>query len=253
MEAFYFGSSQRPLFGVRHAPSGAARQTAVLICPSWGPEYMRAYRGLRMLATRLAGAGYETMRFDYSGTGDSEGMALDARLEHWLDDIATATAELRDLSGCQRVALLGLRSGALLAEAAQVRGLPVTAQILWDCPADGAAFVQLMRRLDVALDAQKAARRTRDAQLPPHAANELCGHAWPEPLAGAMQALPAPALRPAQLWLRSADHEVAPAAGSEQLALSESSRWQSEFWTGSPWLPAASIQALIEKLRAWLP
>lgn len=253
MEAFYFGSSQRPLLGLRHAPSGAARQTAVLICASWGPEYMRAYRGLRMLATRLAAAGYETLRFDYSGTGDSEGMALDARLEHWLDDIATAAAELRDLSGCSRVALLGLRAGGLLAEAAQARGLPVAAQILWDCPADGASYVQLMRRLDLALDAQKAARRSRDAQLVAHADNELCGHAWPAPLAAAMQALPAPAPRPAQLWLRSADHAMAAPAGAESLVFAESSRWDSEYWTGSPWLPAAATQALIEKLRTWLP
>lgn len=253
MEAFYFGSSQRPLLGLRHAPSGAARQTAVLICASWGPEYMRAYRGLRMLATRLAAAGYETLRFDYSGTGDSEGMALDARLEHWLEDIATAAAELRDLSGCSRVALLGLRAGGLLAEAAQARGLSVSAQIHWDCPADGARYVQLMQHLDQALDAQKSARRSRDAQLVAHADNELCGHAWPAPLAAAMKALPAAQPRPAQLWLASADHDVAAPAGAEILALAESARWDSEYWTGSPWLPAASIQALTEKLRTWLP
>lgn len=253
MEAFYFGSSQRPLFGLRHAPSGAARQTAVLVCPPWGPEYMRSYRGLRMVATRLAAAGYETLRFDYSGTGDSEGMALDARLEHWLDDIATAAAELRDLSGCGRIALLGLRSGALLAAAAQARGLPVSAQILWDCPADGARFVTLMHTLDVALDAQKAERRTRDAQLPPHADNELCGHAWPPPLAAAMQALPAVPAQPPQLWLHSADHTGEPPAGAERLGLTEHSRWHSEFWTGSPWLPAAALPAITEKLRAWLP
>lgn len=253
MEAFYFGSSQRPLFGLRHAPFGAARQTAVLVCSPWGPEYMRSYRGLRMLATRLAAAGYETLRFDYSGTGDSEGMALDARLEHWLDDISTAAAELRDLSGRQRIALLGVRAGGLLAEAAQARGLPVAAQILWDCPADGAGYVQLMRRLDLALDAQKAARRSCDAQLVAHADNELCGHAWPAPLAAAMQALPRPQPRPAQLWLASADHAVAAPEGAECLALAESGRWESEYWTGSPWLPAASIQSLTEKLRTWLP
>lgn len=252
MEPFYFGRSQRPLFGQRHAPTGAARQTAVLICPSWGPEYMRCYRGLRTLATRLAATGFETLRFDYSGTGDSEGMALDSRLEHWLEDLATAAAELRALSGCQRLAVLGLRFGALLSEAAIRQGLKADAQILWDCPASGRDYVELMRALDQARDRIKAQRRSRDAQLIQRADNELCGHAWPPALAEAVSALPAPLARPGQLWVHSSDHTATGPEGAELLGLAEASHWQDEHWIGSPWLAVKASQLLTEKLGTWL-
>lgn len=253
MDAFYFGRSQRPLFGLRHAPRGQARQTAILLCPSWGHEYMRAYRGLRNLGRALAEAGYETLRFDYSGTGDSEGMALDARPEHWLDDIATAAAELRDLSGCPRLALLGLRFGGLLINAARARGLAADAEIYWDCPTDGPEYLQLMQQLDRDLDRQKGEFRARGTELLPHADNELCGHAWPPAIADAMRQLPGVAARPRQLWLQSADQRVPAPPGAEPLHLSEPSRWQDQYWTGSPWLAVNGVQTLIPRLRTWLP
>ena len=49
MEPLYFGPRGR-LFGLRSEAKAPPRRTAVLICHSWGVEYMRSYRALYLLA-----------------------------------------------------------------------------------------------------------------------------------------------------------------------------------------------------------
>ena len=254
MEPLHFGDTRKPLFGMRHRAESGTRRTAVLICPAWGMEYMRSYRGLRLLAQRLAQNGYETLRFDYSGTGDSEGQSLDARLEHWLADINTAAQELRDLTGSEQIAVVGLRLGALLVEAARLRtGLKPALQISWDAPASGQEYVALMHELSAADDALKASRRNRDKQLPPHDSNELHAHAWPAELNEAVTALPGICAAPRQLWLSSSDHNTPAPEGVTVLAAGEASHWQAAAWTFTPWLPTQTIQRIVEQIKLVLP
>lgn len=252
MQALHFGDPQRLLFGYHHAATSPVRQTAVLICHSWGLEYMRSYRGLRVLAQRFAAAGYETLRFDYSGTGDSQGHGLDARLEHWLADIATAARELRDISGRQEVAVVGLRLGALLAQAAP--GVDARLHVSWDTPASGASFVSLMRHLATSSDAAKQWRRNRDMRLPPAGPNELYGHAWPTPLAEAIEALPGlPATLPRLCYI-SNDHPAPPGVPeSAVLGSGEPSHWHDVGWIHTPWVPATAAVRLVEHLAKTLP
>lgn len=252
MEAFHFGPGNRPLFGMRHVPPAAARDTAVLICPPWGAEYMRSHRGLRMLAERLATAGYDSLRFDYSGTGDSEGNSLDARLPDWLTDIAQAAQELRDLSGAHKVAVIGVRLGALLASEAVRQGMRCEALLYWDAPENGAAFAESMLAMDAALDAEKNYKRSRATRLKP-SANERCGHAWHKALAHAITALPAASEHEASkvLWLHSADH--AEGISEPALRLADPAHWGQPSWNYSPWLPSRNIEQLVQQLLQWLP
>lgn len=254
MEPLLFGDRSRPLFGVRHVARGAPRRTAVLICPAWGMEYMRSYRGLRLLAGHLAEAGFETLRFDYSGTGDSSGHALDATLEHWLADIGTAARELRDLAGTEQLAVVGLRLGALLVEAAKARG-PLTAawQLSWDAPASGAEFIALMQQLGAANDAVKQSRRNRDMLLPPQGKEELHAFAWPDALDAGVRALPGVGEGGRQLWIASPDHTVAAPAAAQRLDTGEAAHWQDARWIGSPWVPATAIRQIVETLEGLLP
>ncbi len=250
-----FGDPERLLLGFHHPATGAARRTAVLICPSWGREYLRSYRGVRLMAMRLAEAGFETLRFDYSGTGDSAGHSLDAHLEHWLADIATAAEELRLLSGHQDIAVLGVRFGALLAEAARHRlGLRVKFCIHWDAPESGASYATLMQRLADESDISKRLRRNRDMQLPPPDPHELFGHAWPVPLAEAVNTLSLPSLEVPSLWYVSTDH-AAPAKAPPETVLSsqEAGHWHELGWINAPWVPAAPALRLAEHLGRVLP
>ncbi len=88
----------------------------VVVCGSHGFDELCAHRGLTLLADSLAAAGLPTLRYDLPGTGDSSGTDLDDDLvAAWLASLRDAIATLRALTGRERVALVGLRLGALLA------------------------------------------------------------------------------------------------------------------------------------------
>ena len=74
-EPIVFGPAHAQLFGLHHAPDPeTARGTGVILrCNALGYEAMCAHRTYRHLAERLARAGFNALRFDYHGTGDSSG------------------------------------------------------------------------------------------------------------------------------------------------------------------------------------
>ena len=97
-----------------HTP--VARDTAVLICPPLGSEFVRAYRSLRRLAEYLCAAGFVVYRPDYFGTGDSGGSILaDDCLERWVTNITTVSKLIADRHPELKQCWLGLRLGATLA------------------------------------------------------------------------------------------------------------------------------------------
>lgn len=90
--------------------------TAVLFVGSWGFEELCARKFWQQLAVELSGRGMASMRFDYPGTGD----ALDHPdyadgLDIWLDTVKAAAVTLRELSGVNRLLLIGHGIGGALA------------------------------------------------------------------------------------------------------------------------------------------
>ena len=147
----YFGDPGQPLFGWYHAtPGGAALDTAAVICPSIGHEYVNAHRSLRHLADRLAARGIPALRFDYHGTGDSAGGGDPDRIDPWLDSIRAAIEAVRETSGRDRIALLGLRLGATMASTV-ARDLPVSSLVLWAPCSRGRHFLRELRALELTL------------------------------------------------------------------------------------------------------
>lgn len=115
----------------------------MLLCNPFGEEASRAHRTFRVLATQLERAGYAVLRFDYSGTGDSEGESADATVDAWVADIGSAAERLRQASGAQRLAVIGLRFGATLAALAAARGqVRLRHLVMWDPIVDGAAYLR---------------------------------------------------------------------------------------------------------------
>ena len=145
MNPFFFGTRNRRLFGIyTPARSGAGARAAVL-CHPFGQEYLRAHRSMRQLAIMLNNAGFHVLRFDYFGTGDSDGDIDEADVKGWQGDIGTAVDELLDMSGASRVTLVGLRLGAALAAAVPAaRKREVDALVLWDPVLSGARYVAQM-------------------------------------------------------------------------------------------------------------
>ncbi len=75
-QALWFDVDGIPVLGILSRPERAEVQqrVGVLICVG-GPQYrVGSHRQFVLLARRLAAAGYPTLRFDYRGIGDSDGV-----------------------------------------------------------------------------------------------------------------------------------------------------------------------------------
>jgi pimeloyl-ACP methyl ester carboxylesterase len=146
MNPYFFGTSQRRLFGIYSAAHSAGTvqgRRAVVICNPWGPEYLYAHRSLRYLANALCENGIHAFRFDYFGTGDSAGDAEDVTLSGGRDDIQAAVQELQDTTGVSRISLIGLRLGAtMVAQVARSCSEQLDRLVLWEPIVSGAAYVR---------------------------------------------------------------------------------------------------------------
>jgi uncharacterized protein len=133
MNPFFFGTSERRLFGI-YEPAGASStaQRAAILCYPWGAEYLYAHRTLRQLALKLSRVGFHTLRFDYYGTGDSGGEAVDTDLAGCEADLETAIEELTEISGLAKVTVIGLRLGGAIAARVALRCSVIEALVLWD-------------------------------------------------------------------------------------------------------------------------
>ena len=142
-----FGTETREMLGFYHAPARAvASAPAVLLCNPFGPEAIRSYRMLRLLADRLGQAGCPVLRFDYHGTGDSPGDDDVASLSGWAGDIGVAHRELAARSGKSTVAWIGLRLGASLCVlAAQTVRTGLGLLVLWDPVITGMSYLEIYR------------------------------------------------------------------------------------------------------------
>jgi alpha/beta superfamily hydrolase len=145
-DAGWFGAGDEALFGFVHAPQGDRhRDTAVVIVPPLGYEAICAHAVVRRIAERLADQGFFVLRYDHPGSGDSAGEG--SGLRGLLDGLSRAVTEVRARSGAERVALIGLRYGALLAlETARARA-DVAALVAWAPPPSGRAYVRELRAL----------------------------------------------------------------------------------------------------------
>ena len=142
MGLFFFGPSDRQLFGLYEPAAGRSVRGAVL-CNPWGQEYLRAHQSLRVLGRLLAREGFHVLRFDWYGTGDSGGSALDGgEPEAWLADLELAIDELKMMAEIDRVALVGLRLGATTATMAARARRDIERLVLWDPIADGESYLK---------------------------------------------------------------------------------------------------------------
>lgn len=175
MQAFRFGPAGRQLAGILHPPTRTRSAPAsVLICNPFGQEAIRIHRLLRLLAENLARKGFATLRFDYFGTGDSDGDDEQASLSGWRADIGAAHAELARATLARKTAWLGVRLGGTAAlQAAEGVAWPPAHLIAWEPVLDGAAYLSTLR----AEHADYVRRHRLLAGPAPGAASDLLGFA----------------------------------------------------------------------------
>lgn len=268
MTPMLFGPPSRQLFGLFHAPEKPGT-TAVLICPPFGQEEIRAHRLMRVLADRLARSGVGVLRFDYYGTGDSGGSDEDASLDGWAADLNEAHRELMRRIGDLPATWFAARLGASIALRAAPMSFPrVRRLLLWDAVFDGRAYlaelgVAQVEELEMAHSIPDPAWRRAIDKDPLALSGECLGFAIPPLLREQVLALdpqrPGEALpcsvtvvaraqdTAARQW-RQATAAAHPDSGTRHVAFEHSLIWTSNPFANNEVAPAAALQHMLGEL-----
>jgi alpha-beta hydrolase superfamily lysophospholipase len=151
------------MFGWLHCSSnGSPAPMGLVICKPFGFEAMSAHLSVRAFAEAAAELGIPALRFDHVGTGDSEDLVPGAdQFEAWTQDVIAAVQELQRRTGVERVCLLGIRLGAVLAAVAAAR-LPQVCALIAIAPViSGPRYLRELRTFEL------AAAQTQSALAPP--------------------------------------------------------------------------------------
>ncbi|RAK52386.1 alpha/beta fold hydrolase [Phenylobacterium deserti] len=132
--------------GVLHRPTSKPRLgVTVVICPPAGRDARCAYRPMFLWAEDLARRGFQVLRYDNLGEGDSLGLEPEAdQWDAWLGGVHAAAAFARAYTGAQQLVLCGVRAGGALALAAAESVKPDGVMLLSPTPS-GAAWLRDLR------------------------------------------------------------------------------------------------------------
>lgn len=130
LEPFYFGQ-YNSCFGHFSPAEGTTQGKSVLIVPSIFGEAIRAHRVTREVAKSLSKKGYDILRFDFDGDGNSCSETSNVTVQDWIRNISDAYHELTRRSKNSSVSLLSVRFGAGLSLAA-LRSHPLHSVVMWD-------------------------------------------------------------------------------------------------------------------------
>ena len=137
-EPLYFGD-QHSCFGHYTAAAGPNCGQAVLIVPSIFGEAIRSHWLNRELAKALAAEGYDVLRFDFAGDGNSCSSTQQLAVNDWLRNIQQAYEELQLRSAGASISVFATRFGAGLSLAALAHRA-VDRFVFWDPVINGAVM-----------------------------------------------------------------------------------------------------------------
>lgn len=141
----------RVLYAAWHPARVAEGDSAgigVVLVPALLHELQRGRRLQTQIAERLASNGVGCLRFDFYGTGDSEGEGGQADFDTMCADLDLAISFLRQRQGIAQVCLLAIRGGALVVGEWLARGGRADAVALWEPIIDGGAWLEELRHDD---------------------------------------------------------------------------------------------------------
>ncbi|QSX77689.1 non-ribosomal peptide synthetase/type I polyketide synthase [Agrilutibacter solisilvae] len=146
-EPRWMGPASRRLYAALHGAEGTAR-TGVVLVPPLFHELPRSKRFLAEVASELSALGLACLRFDFHGTGDSDGDGAQVDFASMQQDLDQAIAELREATGVTRVVLLCWRGSALVLGAWKQRGTAADLVVLWEPIVDGANWLRELMQGD---------------------------------------------------------------------------------------------------------
>lgn len=131
-----------------HVPGGEGPHPAVLLLHGFTGDRVESHFLFVKAARSLADAGFVALRFDFRGSGESEGHFRDVTVESEVSDALAALDWLaaRENVDAGRIALLGLSMGGCIASIVAGQDRRVKALALWAAVADPQGlFVELSR------------------------------------------------------------------------------------------------------------
>lgn len=206
MNPSFFGPPGAELLGIHQAPRAGARSHGVVLCNPAPHETARTHWAFRKLADQLVKAGFDVLRFDYRGTGDSSGDLADTSPALWAEDIQRAARELKDVAGVRKISAVGFRLGALFLAQAASQGLALDTLVMWEPVVRAAEWMDGLGLIEQQL-------RRPLLSAPPRLPGELMGFVLPPALERAWRALE---LTSIPAW--PAQTAIVAAAHSESLA-----------------------------------
>jgi len=114
------------------------------MCYPFAEERKCSARVATLAARRFCKHGYHVLRFDYAGTGESDGWPEQVSIERWLQDIDMAAQHLAKRAELPRIGLFGIRFGGTLA--ALCDQIDLSCLLLWAPLLTGAECLSEYRR-----------------------------------------------------------------------------------------------------------
>ncbi len=153
-ERFFFTSEGAHCYAVLHHPAaesgdGPARPGVVLCHPLVDFDLYEVPWTIRMVvgyARELARAGYPALRFDFLGSGQSDGEFEAVTLGGCVRDLQRAVDVLVEKTGREQVVLVGARLAATVAMRVAAQDPRVQRLALWDPVPDPAGSLRAVRR-----------------------------------------------------------------------------------------------------------
>lgn len=99
----------------------------------------------RRLAQTMVGAGLAVLRFDPTGTGDSQGSLDSTSLTDWVDDTLAAIEYMLQSTACRAWGMFGVRLGATVALRTAQRLGGDGKLVLWEPVLDGQVYLEELR------------------------------------------------------------------------------------------------------------
>lgn len=166
-EAFRFGRAHH-LVGIAGSPAAASDAVGVIVLNAGLVHRIGPFRLHVELTRRLNACGYPTLRFDLSTLGDSGASDESQTLAQQVRaDVHDAVTLLNQQSGCTRVVLIGLCSGAQNAHAAACTDDSVAGAIFLDGYAYRTFGYRLRHYLPRLLDVGRWLRALAHRRKPP--------------------------------------------------------------------------------------
>jgi len=128
-----FENQGQKLFGILHLPETGGLVPGVVLLHGFTGHKIEAHRLFVELARSLSAAGLAALRFDFRGSGDSEGAFQDMTVAGEVSDAMAAIHFLAAQEGvdASRLGMLGLSLGGCVAAIAVGKGAPVRSLVLW--------------------------------------------------------------------------------------------------------------------------